>query len=126
MRLVFYCKSCGHDNYLKTLFTNRFDFAMKNGKIKTVTCSKCGVANQVSVNELYATKRTKLIAFVFLSSFLATGILGYYLLQFLVKPTIFIHVYLISVLAIPSLISIFFQKGEMESVNLFNQSRISE
>ncbi len=126
MRLVTFCKSCGHDNYFRTLHTNRFDFAMKNGKVITVKCSKCGKTNQNSVNELYATKRNKLIAIVFSAAFLLTGSVGYYLLQFLIKPTMFIHIYLASVIGIPSLVSIVFQKSEMDAVNLFNQSRISE
>ncbi|MBP0904464.1 hypothetical protein [Mariniflexile gromovii] len=85
MKLFAKCSKCKHEISFSSNHKTRVEFAMYEGKIKTLICDICGNKNSFKVNDIFA-KESKLAFIIAGIVFLiGTPILIYYLPIFILK-----------------------------------------
>lgn len=122
MKLFAKCIKCKHEIIFNSNHKTRVEFAMYEGKTKTLVCTNCDIKNSLKVNDLFV-KESKL-AFIIagLVFLIGTPILIYYLPIFILKyGGLYSSLGAAGLLLIPGIIYSNILKEDRIRVNTFNR-----
>ena len=125
MRLVIFCKSCGHKNKVNFSFEDRLEIKKRYGNQVCISCKNCGNRQGYLINEIKAEINGVLNLILLILMFLFIVIAFAYFSEYLfIKGTIQ-SIYIIPIaIAIPPLIYFNWLGNERKRINEFNRFRL--
>lgn len=126
MKLFSICRDCKQEMMFKSDSNTRVEFAMNEGKTRKIRCKHCGAANNIHVNDIYATE-SKLALLIALLVFAVGTPLTFFLMINIMTVTVNHYVILMAggILLVPVFIYIMISKQEQTRVSGFNRIKLT-